>query len=414
MARRASRPEPPKPNVFLSWSGDRSHQVAKALHDWLPKVVDGVVPWLSTQGLASGRVWSAELIERLKSIKHGVFCVTPENLNASPWVLFEAGAIFKGQGRSRICTYFLGPKPDEVKGPFGVFQASAADEEGTWSVINSLNEKLAHPMSEDHLKVLFEAQWPALQAKIEKITQTKVAGGGETVKTGRVVVRPEATWTRLVPRLPIAEGRLNDLNRMLREIRDDAFKLVREKLGTQHAIVKDDVRACVFLPDTRSGSSRGFCELYIPDVLRVWGRPKDRAQRDQQSKEKDLRFGPGQGLAGTVFLEQEPLAERSDPANEGRARRWSPSYGLSEVQEDAVHRDLMWIVAFPLMAHDPVCKRSQAMGVLAVDGLKYNLEEDQPQSIIEVLFPKVALFAAKLAEEQKSRISLLVEDVSNG
>src|SRR3954469_20494730 len=80
--------------VFISWSGDTSRQVAEALKDWLPEVIEGIEPWLSTQDLTAGMRWGSELASQLERTDFGVICLTPDNLQA-PWILFEAGALAK-------------------------------------------------------------------------------------------------------------------------------------------------------------------------------------------------------------------------------------------------------------------------------------------------------------------------------
>ena len=64
--------------VFISWSGDRSKYVARALYEWIPRVIQNVEPWLSAE-MPKGVKWSPEIAKALDETKFGVFCVTPEN-----------------------------------------------------------------------------------------------------------------------------------------------------------------------------------------------------------------------------------------------------------------------------------------------------------------------------------------------
>jgi hypothetical protein len=34
-------------DILLGWSKKRSHDMAEVLHEWLPKVLPGVQPWMS-------------------------------------------------------------------------------------------------------------------------------------------------------------------------------------------------------------------------------------------------------------------------------------------------------------------------------------------------------------------------------
>src|SRR5687768_12978857 len=87
--------------IFLSWSGEPSHQAAKALRDWLPKVIQAVEPWLSSEDIRSGEAWFHNLSEVLGKCQFGIFCLTRANAG-SPWVQYEAGAIAKHLGAARV------------------------------------------------------------------------------------------------------------------------------------------------------------------------------------------------------------------------------------------------------------------------------------------------------------------------
>jgi hypothetical protein len=92
--------------VFISWSGDTSHALALALHDWLPDVLQSVEPWVSSEDIAKGAFWSTELVEALQQAHFGLCCLTPDNVS-SPWMAFEAGAMIQRQSRARVSPVLL-------------------------------------------------------------------------------------------------------------------------------------------------------------------------------------------------------------------------------------------------------------------------------------------------------------------
>ena len=122
----------PAPNVFLSWSGTLSKEIATALREWLPDVVRDARPWLSAEDIGKGTVWPGEIQEALSHCKVGVCVLTRESL-VSPWVLFEAGALYKAMNDSYVCTLVCDLEPP-ITGPLGVFQATVCNEEDMHTV----------------------------------------------------------------------------------------------------------------------------------------------------------------------------------------------------------------------------------------------------------------------------------------
>ena len=106
--------------VFLIWSGDRSKQVAQALHGWLPKVIQAVKPWMSNEDVEKGKNWPQELSQQLDEARLGIVCLDKSNLTA-PWLLFEAGALSKSKD-TIACPFLLDVKSSEVRPPLGHLQ----------------------------------------------------------------------------------------------------------------------------------------------------------------------------------------------------------------------------------------------------------------------------------------------------
>ena len=158
--------------VFLSWSGERSNQVADSLRSWLPKVLQAVKPWMSEEDISSGTRWSAEIANELKESKVGIICITPENQH-NPWIMFEAGALSKTLSETFVCPYLHNITPGQLSGPMSQFQANVASREGTFKIVQTLNKALDTPNRiGSELEEIFEVWWPKLEEKLLKIPDT--------------------------------------------------------------------------------------------------------------------------------------------------------------------------------------------------------------------------------------------------
>jgi hypothetical protein len=137
--------------VFLSWSGAVSKQIALALREWLPNVIQAIEPWMSSEDIDKGARWSSDVANQLATTKGGIICVTPENMTA-PWLNFESGALSKTVEKEMVCPYLFRLKPFELVGPLVQFQASEAGEEDTLKMVKTLNKAVtSHPLSEAKL-----------------------------------------------------------------------------------------------------------------------------------------------------------------------------------------------------------------------------------------------------------------------
>jgi hypothetical protein len=113
--------------IFISWSEDRGRQVAEALRDWLPDVIQNVKPWMSAIDAERGARWRNSIAKELADATAGIICLTPES-QESPWLLFEAGALSNNE-EARVYTYLFDMQT--VRDPLAQFQHTLANEDGT-------------------------------------------------------------------------------------------------------------------------------------------------------------------------------------------------------------------------------------------------------------------------------------------
>ncbi len=80
--------------IFITWSGELSHNIALLLRKWIPNVIQSAEPFISSEDFEKGAFWSGELIKKFTDCKFSLICVSKENID-SRWLNFEAGAMLK-------------------------------------------------------------------------------------------------------------------------------------------------------------------------------------------------------------------------------------------------------------------------------------------------------------------------------
>jgi len=155
-------------NIFIGWSGKTSEKVAQALHDWLPKVIQSLKPFIS-HDISSGTSWFHKIAKELKKSDFGIVCLTPDNLD-SIWLYFEAGALAAALDEFQVCAYLYSVEHSNVQQPLSQFQNKKANKNNTFELINDINKKLSeNNLTEKVLFDTFEKWWPELEKKLEDI-----------------------------------------------------------------------------------------------------------------------------------------------------------------------------------------------------------------------------------------------------
>ena len=164
-------------DIVISWSGSVSHKVALALREWLPLVLPGCKPWVSSEDIAKGKHWADELRAQLGKAAVAIVCVTPENVK-SGWLYYEAGMIAAKLAKATVCPYLVKVPAKLVAGtPLALFQWTVADKAETRKLVLSLNALLPTPHAAGLVETGYAAKWQFLKKQLEA-----AARGAEAVE----------------------------------------------------------------------------------------------------------------------------------------------------------------------------------------------------------------------------------------
>lgn len=161
--------------VFLSWSGQRSREVASLLSDWLGCVIQACRPWISSRDLDRGSLWFGEINDQLRDTSVGIVCLTKENKDR-PWILFEAGALAKGLSTSRVCTLLVDLEPKDLQDPLAQFNHTMPDKDGLHSLVKTINASLGLQSLDTRIvNQVFDTYWPQFDARFAEILASTVS-----------------------------------------------------------------------------------------------------------------------------------------------------------------------------------------------------------------------------------------------
>lgn len=181
-------------NVFISWSGDLSREVAIELRDWLPSVLQFAKPYVSSQDIDKGDRWAADIAKQLEESEYGILCVTKSNITA-PWLNFEAGALSKYVDGSRVSPLLIGIERDAVGGPIRQFQSVIVSKEEVCKLVSSINNKAesGKTLESGRLNKSFEKWWPDLEKKLQAFSrrgETEISKDAVAQAAGVQVTEP--------------------------------------------------------------------------------------------------------------------------------------------------------------------------------------------------------------------------------
>ena len=174
--------------VFLSWSGSRSHKVALVFREWLPSVIQEIVPYVSSEDIDKGARWSTDISQELSDSKFGILCVTRENISA-PWLTFEAGALSKTMDKAFVSPFLFDVKRSEVDGPILQFQSTIFEQDDLLKLVTTLNKACDKDgLAPERLNKAFTVWYPTLEKELENL-RDKVPAEGNSEEDSELQTR---------------------------------------------------------------------------------------------------------------------------------------------------------------------------------------------------------------------------------
>jgi len=204
--------------VFLSWSGELSRELGEALRNWLPLALQAIEPYFTPNDIDKGARWGTEIADELEKSQIGIFCMTRDNLD-NPWIMFEAGAISKAVGASRVCPILFNLEPSDVSGPLAQFQLTRFTKEDMLQLLSTVNKASENGSIPDAtLGKALDLSWPDLEGVVAEILERSSGEPRRELRSDREVLDEVLASTRSITKhLDMNQSRedANDLLKIL-------------------------------------------------------------------------------------------------------------------------------------------------------------------------------------------------------
>lgn len=215
----------------------------------------------------------------------------------------------------------------------------------------------------------------------------------ETKAAQELAQNGNLAWTREVIALPLQDDdKRREIIQELEDIRNAAFSWINER---HPDLQRDQIRANIFLAKYEEAGKGVVCMLRMPEYFRLGM---------SGHTDEEIAFRPSEGSTGRAFVEHTSEVATFDES----ARTWDERYTLTEYQKKKIHKQLRWIITYPLKNSN-----GEAMAVLNLDCLGLVVDENELHRLKADMQHRIDQIEAKLNEHyEKVRISINVEKVS--
>lgn len=225
---------------------------------------------------------------------------------------------------------------------------------------------------------------------------------------------PRPVWSGLVWKRPFGDELERSVIELLGQVHTHARTALEEMAIS--GFDPKGVRANVFLPDVTDAGHGEVLALHIPRGFSINLSPAPSTSKSDM--EDELRFRPNEGLTGLVFV-----AGTAGGASKVRgewtrtffgeptpaAAESTSAFRLNQWQLALIHQDLRWIVSYPLLVEDG--KRDQAVGVLNVDGIGFDLTDAQLRTLKTELHQDADRISREFRQAPAQRLSIVLQDI---
>lgn len=251
--------------IFISWSGQRSKEVAELLDQWLRCVIQAAKPWISSRDIDRGALWFTEISEQLSDTGIGIVCLTQENKD-KPWILFETGALAKGLSHHRVCTLLVDLAPSDIEDPLAQFNHTFPTEDSIWSLVQTLNKAMKeNSLEEKILATVFKTYWPQFKDAFDKILEKKLPADNKKKRSEVSIL------TEILDNTRSLGNRVRQLESKIESNREEIFSTTQNKNSTLAEFLRMNE------PKTRAGITASLAArgLSIDEILKSGYDPND-------------------------------------------------------------------------------------------------------------------------------------------